>query len=83
MHGVTIQTWAELAAPLAALVAWIGRVVAKKVDQVTIHLRAQDTRHLLMTERLARIEGRLQLTALPAPEIDANGNNVEHPDPDR
>lgn len=63
--GINAESWAALAGPILVVLGAIGRILAKKVNQVGEHLKDQDKRHIKLAERMARVEGKVGLNPLP------------------
>jgi hypothetical protein len=60
MSSASAINWNMIAAisgPVLAVVAWIGRVLGRKLDMVGRHLTRQDDAHQLLAERVSRLEG--------------------------
>jgi hypothetical protein len=65
VHGIDWTAVGVVSAPTMALVAWIGRVIARKIDKVGTHLARQDVRAVRIDRRLLRVETTMGLLPLP------------------
>ena len=58
-------SWGQVSAavgPTLAALGWIGRWLNKRLSKIDEHLDEQDSRHLALAQRTARLEGAVRAT---------------------
>lgn len=62
---MTVADWAAFSTPILTVIGAVGKVIARKVDQVGDHLKIQDKRGAQTERRLIRLETHAGLNPLP------------------